>query len=215
MREAYIEVALEIGESWDKLKSIIQRSIGVINVLISNINLHLSNDILCKQLSERVIQSSNYMIINDYCDRIKNLCVELLGFLDQFHKNHFSDINKTIKWINDEYSFLNHLNCDKSELMYANKRVLTLYKSLILCTSIENSYNILYSTVSTIEKNIDYYVQYIIIKSEHNGNLCGGTTNTEFPLKTDIIDKFNELSNFVCYDGSGEVKIIKNYVENG
>ncbi|KAH8739150.1 hypothetical protein FG386_001017 [Cryptosporidium ryanae] len=213
MKEVYIEIALEIGESWNKLTDVIKRSIGVIDNLISNINLHLSEDILCNRLSEKVIQSSNYMIVNDYCDRVRNLCHDLLGFINQFNKSHSSNLNKAVKWINDEYSLFNRFDSDKNEFLYGNKRVLALYKSLILCTSIERNCTFLNNTISAVEKNVDYYVQYTIIRLKSN-NLCVGATKTDLPLQKDIIDSFNKLSNFVCYEGNSEIKAIRNYIES-
>lgn len=208
MKETYIEIACQIGKSWDTLSKFIQRSVNAISHLLTTLELHLSNDIICNQISEETLQSSRFIVINDLSTRIKNLSVELSNYVTQFFKEHLLNLDKTIKWINDEYSTFNNYNSDKDTQATSIKRVQVLHNSLKLCTLIKSNYNFVLNFTSTIKNNIDNFVQQKLINS--NTNYSENHLNF---IDKKVLEEISKIRNFNCYNCQPELESISNYLE--
>ncbi|CUV06793.1 unnamed protein product [Cryptosporidium hominis] len=208
MKETYIEIAHQIGKGWNTLSKYIQRSVNAISHLLATLELHFSDDIICNQTSEETLQSSRFNIINDLTTRIKNLSSELRSYVSQFFKEHFSNLEKTIKWINDEYSTFNHYNSDKDSKITSIKRVQVLHNSLKLCTLIKSNYDFILSFTCIIANNIDEFVQQKLIDSNKKYPNKSST-----PFDNKVLDEIRKIENFNCYNCQAELEIISNYLE--
>lgn len=206
MKETYIEITFNIGNSWDILSKFIKRSVNAISNLLTTLELHLSgDDIACNRTSEETLQSSRFIVINDLSTRIKNLSSELNSYVTHSFREHLPNLEKTIKWINDEYSALNHYNSDKDPQLASMKRVQALHSSLKLCTLVKSDYDFVLSSTLNIITNIDNFIQQKLTKSNTN---CS-TKPTDNLLLEDI----PKIVNFNCYNCQPELTIISNYLE--
>lgn len=205
MKEAYLEIAFQVGKSWGVLSKFIMRSVNAISNLLATLELHLSeDDIVCNRTSEETLQSSRFVVINDLSTRIKKLSSELNSYVIHSFKEHLPNLDKTIKWINDEYSALNHYNSDKDSQVASMKRVQVLHSSLRLCTLVNSDYNFILNSTSNIEANLDGFIQQKLIKPNSNSS----------PKPTDDpLEKITQITNFNCYNCKPELAIISSYLE--
>ncbi|OII73266.1 uncharacterized protein cubi_02498 [Cryptosporidium ubiquitum] len=208
MKETYIELAYQIGKSWETLSKFVQRSINAISNLLATLELHFANDIICNQTSEETLQSSKFIVINDLLTRIKNLSVELSSYVKQFFKEHLSNLDKTIKWINDEYSTFSHYNSDKDAQVASMKRVQVLHNSLKLCTLIKSNYNFVLNFTSIITANIDDYVQQKLIRPT-----TSYSKDSSNCIDKKVLEEISKITSFNCYNCQPELISISNYLE--
>ncbi|KAH8583156.1 uncharacterized protein ELE39_002095 [Cryptosporidium sp. chipmunk genotype I] len=208
MKEIYIEIAYQIGKGWDTLSKFIQRSVNAMSHLLATLELHFSSDIICNQTSEVTLQSSRFVVINDLANRIKNLSSELSSYVNQFFKEHLSNLERTIKWINDEYSTFNHYNSDKDAQLASIKRVQVLHNSLKLCTLIKSNYDFILNFTRIIADSIDDFVRQKLINSSKEY-----FNKSPDPIDSKVLEEISKIESFNCYNCQSELEVISNYLE--
>ncbi|KAF7456187.1 hypothetical protein HWI79_3273 [Cryptosporidium felis] len=196
-----------MGKEWRALSKLIQRSVDTITHLIETLELHLSDGLLCNQISEKTLQSSRFIVINDLCNRIRNLAIELKGCISQYYCEHFSDLERTIKWINDEYSAINHYNSSKDAQFSSIKRVQALYNSLRMCSIIKSNYNSVLNFTYAIENKIDHFTYHKLSSTNLNTSSSETSTST-------LLEQISNIGKFTCYNSEPEIFSISNYLEN-
>ncbi|KAJ1606439.1 hypothetical protein OJ253_2745 [Cryptosporidium canis] len=208
MKETYIEIAFQIGKSWEVITKFITRSLNVISNLLATLELHLSDEILSNHVSEETLQSSRFIVINDLSTRIKKLSAELNGYVEYSFKEHLSNLERTIKWINDEYSTFNHFNSDKNSELTSMKRVQVLHSSLKLCTLVRSDYNLVWSLTSAIEENMDCFIQHKLIKPS-----AGNSPSSSKLTESTLFEQFSKVKDFHCYNCQPELAVISKYLD--